>query len=657
MPFQLAQRDAEPMCYMTAYNKLNGLHVSENPRLLKDILRKEWGFDGMVMSDWFGTYSTSESLQAGLDLEMPGKTYIRGGLITQALGCRKLLQIELDACVRNVLSLVKKVMPLGIPENAPEGTVDTKETSQALRKLAGDGIVLLKNEQEILPLKKDKTVAVIGPNAKFAAVSGGGSASLLPYYAVTPYDGIAEQAKDVKYSLGAVGYKNLPLASSITKTKDGKPGFTMRVYLEPPTDKSRKAVDEIHVSSTSIMLMDYKLPQEMQTDLYYVELEGTFTPETSAEYQFSLSVCGTAKLYVDSKMIVDNETHQVFGDSFFGAGTREEIGTATLKKDQTSIILVQFGTGPTMTFRTPGATAFGAGGLRVGAALKTDPETELDKAVVLAKEVDQVILCMGLNADWESEGYDRSHMDLPPYSDELIKRVCEANPKTVVVVQSGTPVTMPWASQCNALIQAWYGGNETGNAIADILFGTVNPSGKLPLSFPIRNEDNPAFLNYVSERGRTIYGEDIYIGYRFYEKTKNDVAFPFGHGLSYTTFDYKGLAVADMGENIVVSLSVSNVGTTDGAAVVQVYVSQQTPSINRPVKELKGFAKVHLKAGKMQHVNVTVSKKYAASFWDEDRDAWVMEADKYDVLVGDSSANTPLKGEFQVKTTSWWNGL
>lgn len=657
MPFQLAQKNAKPLCYMTAYNKLNGTHVSEDPRLLKEILRNEWSFDGVVMSDWFGTYSTSESLQAGLDLEMPGPSYIRGKLITQALGCRKLLPIELDYCVRNVLSLIKKVMPLGIPENAPEGTVNTKETSQTLRKLAGDSIVLLKNENDILPLKKNKTVAVIGPNAKFAAFSGGGSASLLPYYAITPYDGITGQAKDVKYSLGAVGYKSLPLASSITETKDGKPGFMMRVYLKPPTDKSREPIDEVYVSSTNIFLMDYKLPDMAQTDLYYIELEGTFTPDQSADYQFSLSVCGTAKLYVDSQMIVDNETNQVFGDSFFGAGTREEIGVSAAEKGKTYTVLVQFGTGPTMTFRTPGATAFGAGGLRVGAALKTDPEQELEKAVALAREVDQVVLCMGLNADWESEGYDRSHMDLPPYSDELVKRVCEANSKTVVVIQSGTPVTMPWVSQCNALLQAWYGGNETGNAIADVLFGDVNPGGKLPLSFPIRNEDNPAFLNYTSERGRTIYGEDIYIGYRFYEKTKKEVTFPFGHGLSYTTFAYKGLSVADMGEDIVVSLSVSNMGSVDGAAVVQVYVAQQNPSINRPPKELKGFTKVHLKAGKMQHANVTISKKYAASFWDEDRDAWIMEEDKYDVLVGDSSANTPLKGSFQVKKTSWWNGL
>jgi beta-glucosidase len=262
MPFQIAQRDSKPMCFMSAYNKLNGTHVSENPRLLKDVLRKEWGFDGMVMSDWFGTYSTSESLKAGLDLEMPGQSYIRGKLITQALGCRKLLEIELDYCVRNVLNLVKNVLPLGIPENAPEGTVNTKETSQTLRELAGSGIVLLKNEDNILPLKKDKTVAVIGPNAKFAAFSGGGSASLLPYYAVTPFDGIAEQAKAVRYSLGAIGYKALPLASSSVKTKDGKLGFTMRVYLDPPTEKGRKPID-VRTPKTyihSCLFCTYMLP-------------------------------------------------------------------------------------------------------------------------------------------------------------------------------------------------------------------------------------------------------------------------------------------------------------------------------------------------------------------------------------------------------------
>lgn len=250
-------------------------------------------------------------------------------------------------------------------------------------------------------------------------------------------------------------------------------------------------------------------------------------------------------------------------------------------------------------------------------------------------------------------------MDLPAGTDALISAVTAANPKTVVVMQSGTPVTMaPWISKTPALLHAWYGGNETGNAIADVLFGDVNPSGKLPLSFPVRNEDNPAFLNYRSEKGRTVYGEDVYVGYRFYEKTKKDVSFPFGHGLSFTEFEMSSLHVTDKGDgDLVVEADVANKGKVEGAQVVQVYVSQMNPSIGRPVKELKGFTKVALNAGEKKKVEVKISKKYAASFWDEVRDAWVMEKDRYEVLVGDSSSNTPLKGEFTVDKTSWWNGL
>lgn len=250
-------------------------------------------------------------------------------------------------------------------------------------------------------------------------------------------------------------------------------------------------------------------------------------------------------------------------------------------------------------------------------------------------------------------------MDLPGYTDALISAVAAANPNTAVVMQSGTPVCMPWIDEVPALVHAWYGGNETGNAIADVIFGTVNPSGKLSLSFPVRNEDNPAFLNFRSERGRALYGEDVYIGYRFYEKTKRDVLFPFGHGLSYTSFDISNLQVTDddAGEKITIKVDVKNTGALEGAQVVQVYVSQRHPSINRPPKELKGFAKVLLKPGEVRQATVHVSKKYAASFWDELKDAWIMEKDEYDVLVGDSSASTPLQGSFKVGETSWWKGL
>ena len=589
---------------------------------------------------------------------MPGPPTVRGAQVAHALGCRKLLPRDIDACVREILKLIKKVQPLGIPEDAEEKAVDTPETAALLRNVGSNGLVLLKNTNNVLPFKKEKTTAIIGPNAATAAYCGGGSAALAPYYAITPLEGLQAQCSNSKYSLGAPGWKKLPCMSFKTKTEDGKQGLTMKVFLDPPTKPQRQQIDEVYVKNSDILLVDYKHPKLPEDMLYYVSLVGSFTPEDTTEYEFSLSVAGTGKVYVDGEMIVDNETKQTPGDSFFGAGTIDETGRMKLEKGKTYALQVDFGTLPTMTFRTPGTTGFGAGGLRVGLERVIDYTVERDRAVKLAKECDQVVLCMGLNSDWESEGYDRETMDLPPGSDELIKAVCAANPNTAIVVQSGTPVTMTsWLSDANAIVQAWYGGNETGNAIADVVFGKTNPSAKLPLTFPLRNEDNPAFLNYRSERGRTIYGEDVYIGYRFYEKSKKEVAFAFGHGLSYTTFKISDLAVSDSSEEITVSATVSNTGSVEGAEVVQVYISQNSPSINRPPKELKGFTKVHLKAGEKEKVQVKISKKYATSFYDEERDSWVMEEGKYEVLVGNSSQSVERVGEVNVEKTRWWTGL
>jgi beta-glucosidase len=242
--------------------------------------------------------------------------------------------------------------------------------------------------------------------------------------------------------------------------------------------------------------------------------------------------------------------------------------------------------------------------------------------------------------------------------DALITAISAANPSTVVVMQSGTPVAMPWVSSVNALIHAWYGGNETGNAIADILFGNVNPSAKLPLSFPKRIQDNPAFLNYKTERGRTLYGEDVYVGYRWYEMLDLPVLFPFGHGLSYTQFSFSDLKVEKNGKMIEISVKVKNTGEVAGAEVVQVYLSQKNPSIKRPGKELKGFTKVFLEKGEDKLVEVPIEIKYAASFWDEIRDAWVVENDTYEVIVASSSSEEgALRGNFEVEATSWWNGI
>ncbi|KZF23064.1 glycoside hydrolase family 3 protein [Xylona heveae TC161] len=658
LPFQIAMRDAQPRAFMTAYNKVNGTHASEDLKLLQDILRDEWGFHGLTMSDWGGTYSVSEAVNAGLDIEMPGPSVWRGELVKLAWKVNKIKSETIDKRVLAVLDMINYAIEAGITGNAPETTNDTPETAKLLRDIAASSIVLLKNERELLPLKTDKTVAVIGPNAKVATYCGGGSASLRPYYAVTPYEGISRKSQNVEYALGATSHKQLPLLNTALTLSDGQPGFKLRFYTEPPTVPNREVVDENVLDSSFVNLMDYKNPQ-IRGLLYYVELESTFTPEEDGVYEFGLTVNGTGKLFIDGRIVVDNASQQRTGDSFFGSGTVEEIGSIEMKAGKTYEVGMQFGTSPTQTVVKMGATAMAAGGFRLGGMIKTDPENEIQKAISLAQQVDQVVLCAGLNSDWESEGYDRTHMDLPGNLNALIDAVASANPNTVVVLQSGTPVSMPWASKVPAIIQAWYGGNETGNSIADVLFGTVNPSGKLPLTFPHRNEDNPAFLNFKSERGRVLYGEDVYVGYRYYETCQKDVLFPFGHGLSYTTFSMSNLTarLGDDSKNLLVILDVTNTGPVDGAEVVQVYVRQRAPSVKRPSKELKGFAKPFIPHGETRQVSLTLNVKYAASFWDESRHAWIIEHGQYDVLVGNSSANVPLQASFSVADTTWWNGV
>ncbi|KAK9802323.1 putative beta-glucosidase [Seiridium cardinale] len=655
LPFQIAQRDSKPWAYMSSYNRVNGTHASENVHLLKEILRDEWGFDGMIMSDWTGTYSTTEAIKAGLDLEMPGPPFVRGKQVNHAILCGKLSEEDIDICARRVLQFINKLLPLDIPSNAPEKTIDNEETSARLRKLASSSIVLLKNDNRVLPFKKNKSIAVIGPNAKIAAYSGGGSASLLPYYAVTPFDAIKSlSSSSVEYTVGYGSYNKLPLLSNMI------PEMMMEVYTGPSSDQLRQKIDEIKIVDTNIFLYDYypQLPTSHK-GAWYATIKGQLHSAATGDYEFSISVAGTAKLYVNGKLLVDVATKQTASGSFFGFGTTEVTGTMRLEKDTTYTVEVAFGSLATSLLPGPGAESDQGGGVRIGCSKVMDAEEEVRRAVAIAKAADQVVIISGLNSDWESEGYDRQTLGLPEGADNLIRQVVEANSNTAVIIQSGTPVAMPWANSTSAILQAWYGGNETGNGIADVLFGDVNPSARLPLSFPQRLEDTPTFLNYGSERGRTIYGEDVYIGYRWYEKTKKDVLFPFGHGLSYSDFQLSDISVtaSEAFNSLVVSVAVHNVGAQSGSEVVQVYVSQRNPSIARPLKELKGFAKTGLAVGETKRVEVPISLKYATSFWDENKNAWAMERDTFDVLVGKSSADPAmLSSSFTTSKTQYWNG-
>lgn len=667
-PFQIAIRDSNPKTLMTAYNKVNGEHVSQSKKLLIDILRKEWGYQGMTMSDWFGTYSTKEALDGSLNLEMPGPARFRQEVQTAHKVYSGEIHIDvINENVRYVLNMVNEALKTGVPENAEELENDSPDASDLIRKLGDEAIVLLKNDSNILPLSKTATkgnekFAIIGPNAKTALDSGGGSASLQARYKVTPYDAIKQKLDDNKssvsldYSLGASLEKCLPDIGELLKDKNGKTGINAKFYNEEPGTTSRKVIDDVHFQSSKINLGDFKsdglTPGQL---LYYVDFEGIFTPDKSGVYEFGCSCLGTAQVFINDKLLVDNKTKQELGDAFFlGMGTREEKADIELKEGVEYNIRVEFGTALTSAINDK----FEAGGVYFGAALKVTPQEQIDQAVELAKKVDKVILCIGLTKDWETEGFDRPNMDLPGYSVDLINAITDVNPNVVVVNQSGTPVAMlPWINKVQGLIQAWYGGVETGNSIADVLFGDSNPSGKLSMTFPERLEDTPCYVNFESTNGRVLYGEDVFVGYRYYEKVKRNVLFPFGYGLSYTTFKLDDLKVSVDKDKLAVTVNVTNTGKIAGAETVQMYIKQENPSIIRPVKELKDFGKVSLTQGQSKTVKMAVSIKEATSFWDTYKDKWCSEKGTYKVLIGSSSDNISLEDEFKTPNTFHWLGL
>lgn len=429
----------------------------------------------------FGTYSVCEGVNAGLDLEMPGPTRFRGPALMHALTSNKVLEVTLNDRVRRVLHMIKLSAKANVPELAPVLQLNRPEDRQLLRKAAAESIVLLKSNESILPLDPNKKTLVLGPNSNIATICGGGSAALPGYYTVTPRQGIMEKCPGgVLFTQGAYGHKELPLLGEQLKTENGEPGYKFRVYAEPASCKDRELIEELHMTNSCAFLMDY-YHKDIAGDRYYATLEGFLEPTESGIYDFGLTVAGTGELFVDDELVVDNKSQQRQGTSFFGIGTVEERGSKYLEAGKLHRVFVEYGTAPTSNLKLHGVVSFGPGGVRLGGCRRIDPDQAVNDAVSLASQTDQVVVCVGLSGDWESEGFDRPHMDLPPGSDQLIQRILDAQPNAVIVVQSGTPVTMPWARQAKALLQAWYGGNETGNGIADVLFGDVNPVSDFPL--------------------------------------------------------------------------------------------------------------------------------------------------------------------------------
>ncbi|KAK7040397.1 hypothetical protein VNI00_009875 [Paramarasmius palmivorus] len=665
MPFMLAEK----------YNRVNGTHVSENPDILQKILRDEWKFEGLIMSDWFGTYGIENAINAGLDLEMPGtKKWRTIDLVNRAIESKKVSTRIIKARARNVLEFVQKCCqeaPEILDGDGEERTVESDDDKVLMKQIASESIVLLKNEGKLLPLKPQgiKKIAVVGGNAKQPVLSGGGSAALKPSYFISPYQGIVNALGsdvEVAFSEGAPTYQHMPTLEYELLTEDGRPGW-MGSWYPHTSDNSMSPLDKPvltqYVDETkSFICTSY--PKGL-TYRWTLKLKGYLKPrEINTDFGFGLASSGRARLYVDGNLVVDNWTRQRRGDLFFGSGSQEDHGVYTLKAGVKHEILLEY-----CNVRAPAdgdedePVMDADPAFRLGGAPVTNPDALMEEAVKLAKEADAVIAVVGLNAEWETESNDRTTLALPGRTDELVEKVVAANPKTIVVTQAGSAIAMPWVDKVPTIVHAWYLGNATGDAIADVLFGKFNPSAKLSITFPKRIEDVPSHGHFHSENGKIRYAEDLYVGYKHYHHRSIDPMFAFGHGLSYTTFSVSDLKVSEPSVtankfSLSASVTVTNTGSIAGSEVVQFYVALPTTAeVTHPLLQLKAFAKVkNLQPGKSETVEVKFDK-YAVSYWDDRWNVWVVDKGEYGLKAGTSSVDLPLSAKFVLSKGFEWNGL
>ncbi|RSL78213.1 hypothetical protein CEP51_008407 [Fusarium floridanum] len=657
LPFQLAVKNASPWAFMMAYNKINGVHATENSWLMNQVLRQDWGWDGLVMSDWFGTYSTSESLNAGMDLEMPGPSRWRGDLLSWAIMSDKVKKPTIDASVRNLLKLINKVQPW--KDDTPKEAGDTQRKRDLCRKVASEAIVLLKNERNILPLdsQKKQTYGLIGPAVGNPAISGGGSADLTPHYVSRPLEAIIDVvgSENIRTAIGCQAHLFTPqLSKDVSVPNSTEPGYLVSWYKEDPMlNPAAEPVASVTTVQAQMYFAD-NLPEAVPKT-YWLQAKTIYTAPKSCTIELGLCVLGKGKLFVDGQEKIDLYTSQpekTLQTPMFDQASMEVTTEIEVQQGKQYEILIYLKNEAAVA----GVGALNCGGLRIGCCEKIEPATALEEAVKLASEVDVPIVIAGLNSDFESEALDRKSLDLPPAVDELIAAV-------IVVTQSGCPILMPWLDETPTLVHAWFGGQETGNAIADVLFGKTNPSGRLSLTFPKRLEDTPAFLTFGKGEREIHYGEGVFVGYRYYEKLRSPPLFYFGFGLSFSQFEYSNLQVQEKvnlfeTDTFDVSVGVTNTSNHGGQEVVQLYVADKTSTVPRPLKELKAFKKVWIDAGKSQKVTMSLDK-YALSFWSEVECKWLAEAGVFEVIIARSSdpRDEVLRAKVELVKNFTWKGV
>ncbi|MBD62807.1 MAG: glycosyl hydrolase family 3 [Gammaproteobacteria bacterium] len=628
LPFEMGIKDGNAKVVMSAYNKLNDVYCSSHQELLLRTLKSEWGFDGYVVSDWGAALETIENANGGLDLEMPGPGNVWGKSLIEAVKKNQVSEDLINDKVKRILSVAKFTKRFENPNIQNEQAIDNPNHRKIIRKAAADGMVLLKND-DLLPLRKDiKKIAIIGPNAKESQIIGGGSASLKPHYQIHPLEAIQKRIMpqtEVLYSKGCHTHKYLPKINE--KLMKSSNGFLVE-YFDGDNFNKNLLFDEHLIGSKFWVFEGFakEIISKEERSETFVRFSCDYIPNISGKHEFEIFGIGQCRMLIDNEEIIDNWNNLEPGEAFFTFGSASRKGIADFKKGKNYKIEIQY------YFKGNFPAVY----------IGCQPPDEIDlftEALEIASESDQVILIVGTNSDWETEGNDRADFNLPAGQNKLIEAILDKNENTVLVINTGSPINMPWEHKTKTILQTWFAGQEFGNALFDILSGEVNPSGKLPTSFPKNIEDTPAFNSYPGKNLQMDYEEKLLVGYKWYEKHSIKPLFCFGHGLSYTKFKYENLKViSNIGNKVSCKFYIKNIGGVAGLETAQCYVGHESPEEDQPIRTLQGFCKVSMNANEGKNIEINLTERNF-SFWSTASKSWQIRGGTYKIFIGSSIEN------------------
>jgi beta-glucosidase len=630
VPFERAVLDGEVMSVMTAYNRINGPYAADSTYLISDVLRKEWGFDGVVISDWFGLHSTAEGVIAGCDLEMPGPTMHRGQKLLDAVANGEVLAEQVRDCARHILNVMERTGALD-ETPPPETSRDDEDDLALLRTASSAGMVLLRNEvvgsANALPLVAGtvSTIAVLGPNAATGMVMGGGSAHVTPTRVSHPLDAIRKRLggiADIRHAPGCNINKKLP-ELDMRLVAD----VVVDYFYNPDDLDMHNAPPDVSGTTGVFKILWVADPVGRKTGVHRfgARFSMQFTPDVSGEWSFSVESVSSTKLLVDGVVILDNADLPA-GGSFFGTGKPEMVVHLNMNAGQVYSFMAE-------VRHTP--SSMGLSGINIGAMAPFN-ENLMTEAIDMAAQSEVSIVVVGTNDDWESEGWDRTELSLPGDQDTLITEVAKVSKRTVVVINAGSPVSMPWLNDVDAVIYAWFPGQEMGDALVDLLMGEVEPSGRLPVTLPRRLEDTPAFEHHPGRNGVAQYLEGRLIGYRWFDTVGREPLFPFGFGLGYAEVS---LSSATLLDDYAIEVTLENSSGRAGVEVVQVYahlVQREGLASDEPDQRLVGFARVLVSAHGTATADLAIDRD-AYRTWNLERSQWEQWSGAVELRVGTSS--------------------